>query len=265
MRQKKKWGQVFLKDNNMQKKIVDVSGCDNQSIVVEIGCGEGDLSEWLVKRSRYVYIVEIDPDCKRETQERLSAFSNFSFIDGDILKVGLAAIQEESFSVVANIPYNITAKIIKMLIRYKRRLRHATLLVQAEFADKLIALPNTDSYTSLGIYTSYHFKVKKNLFVPKTCFKPIPKVDSAVITLEPRRTPLFDVDEPLFFSIIRTAFWGRRKTLLKGLLNSPYVQIDDKIKMCPFFIDRPQVRGEVLSIVEFYEIYQQIHPYCRLP
>jgi 16S rRNA (adenine1518-N6/adenine1519-N6)-dimethyltransferase len=114
-------------------------------------------------------------------------------------------------------------------------------------------------YTSLTVYTNFYYDITYEFKVKRTCFRPIPKVDSAIIKLTPKAT-LLDVDEELFFTIVRTAFWARRKTLLNTLLKGPYLECDPTIKEIDFFQKDSEIRGEVLGIEEYFELYNQIKP-----
>lgn len=258
MKQNKKLGQVFLHDNNILDKILEASDIQLTDHVVEIGCGKGVLTKRLAAVAKTVDVIEIDERWIEVAQDECREFSNIRFIHADIVKRQFLDIQQSSFSIVANIPYQVSAKIIQAVIEERSRIKKAVLMIQHEFANKLLAKEGQRDYGSLGIYTQFYCDITKEFPVSRRCFFPVPKVDSAVITLTPRNTPLFDVDADLFFKIIHASFWGRRKTLLNCLLHSPHTQFDSRISEAAFFKKYPQRRGETLSISEFYSLYQDI-------
>ena len=204
----------------------------------------------------------IDPECIDITKEKIDNLNNIEFIKGDVLKVGFPKDLQHKFQVVANIPYYISAKIIKLLISNRERLSKAYIMVQKEFAEKLLAKPGEKDYTSLSVFTSYYMSVTKEFLVSKHCFKPEPKVDSAVISLQPKKIEN-DIDEEIFFSIIQSAFWGRRKTLMTCLSKSPFITFDKSFKEIAFFQKEKQRRGETLSLDEFKFLYTQLKPFVK--
>jgi len=119
-------------------------------------------------------------------------------------------------------------------------------------------------YGSLSVFGQFYLNVRKLIEVPRTAFKPIPKVESQVIEIVPRKKPMFELNEELFFRLVRSAFWGRRKSLAKCIRESPFLKDCDPKPIppseCRFFQDRPLVRGEDLSIKEFVQLYSELFP-----
>jgi 16S rRNA (adenine1518-N6/adenine1519-N6)-dimethyltransferase len=259
--QYKRLGQVFLKDQNILNKMVTEASISPEDCVVEIGCGEGWLSQRLAERCKHLYILEIDERFLNITKERLAPFNNVTYLLGDALKTGFSPITESKFKVIANIPYQISTPLTKLFIAEKHRLETAFVLVQDEFAKKLTASANHTLYTSLSVYSQFFFETRYQFFVSKTCFRPVPKVDSAVLQLTPRTTPLFDVDDDIFFKIVRSAFWGRRKTMGKCLASGPYLSLNPSFKNDPTLQPYLQARGETFSLETFYQLYMQLKRY----
>ena len=260
--QSKRLGQVFLKDRNILDKILASAKLQPTDVVVEIGCGEGWLSAALAKTCATLYIFEIDPRFLAITKDRLSAYSHVVYCEGDVIKNTFLPISSPLFKVVANIPYQISAPITKLLINATTQLSVAVVMVQKEFAQKLIALPNTRLYTSFSLYCQYHLQIRLLFHVSKTCFRPIPKVDSSVIEIIPRTSkPLPVEEEDVFFSMVRSAFWARRKTLFNCLKHSPYLTLDplfgQDTDMAPFLTRR----GETLGLSEFLCLYHILKKY----
>ncbi len=245
----------------MLHRILKASQITSDDHVVEIGCGEGFLSLLLAQNSHRFSIFEIDPHFLEMTQQRLSEYPHVQFHLGDVLSQSFLDVESPTFKVVANIPYYISAPIIKQLITHRNRIESATLMVQDEFAQKLAAKPGSSLYTSLAVYSHFYAETSYLFKVSKTCFRPVPKVDSAVISWTPRKTPLFEVNEALFFKLVRSLFWGRRKTISRCLTDSPYVSLSPSFKQDPAFAPFAPLRGETLDISQFYAVYQAVLPY----
>jgi 16S rRNA (adenine1518-N6/adenine1519-N6)-dimethyltransferase len=256
--QKKSLSQIFLKDKNIIQKIVNVADIKADETIVEIGCGEGILSEELAKKAKELFIIEIDRNFLLQTQERLKNFDDVFYINQDVLKTDFSKITKKKFRIIANIPYHLSAKIVKKIIDNKAQVKSTILMVQKEFGEKLNAEAGSEHYGSLTIYSSFFLENKYLFDVSRNCFWPKPKVDSAVIEIIPKAKPLYDVDEEIFFSIVRSAFWGRRKTLLNCLEKSPYMKRKIKYNTLPFFLENPKIRGEVCSTEVFYRIYNEL-------
>jgi 16S rRNA (adenine1518-N6/adenine1519-N6)-dimethyltransferase len=255
---KKRLGQVFIKDKNIIDKIMKFAEITAMDDVVEIGCGEGWLSHRLASEARSLSIIEIDERFLLETKERLSDLNTVDYILADFLKTGFSCVKADRIKLVANIPYYISAKIVQQLVEDRHRLVSALIMVQKEFAKKLVAKPGQSDYTSLAVYTQAHFEVSVAFLISKTSFRPVPKVDSAMLLMTPREWLPEDVDRELFFKMVRSAFWGRRKTYLNCLLESPHVRFSPAIRDCAFFKASPKIRGESLSLDMFLELYRQI-------
>lgn len=254
-----KLGQVFIKDNNILDKIIKVSDLTSVDTVVEIGCGDGDLTERLVHAAGSVIVIEIDEACIKATQQRLSGTNNVTFIHQDVLEFDFFTLGTE-FKLVANIPYYISAKIMKSLIRYRRVIERATVMVQKEFCDKLVAKSGSKLYTSLSVYFSAFFDTTFQFDVSRNSFRPIPNVDSAVFTTVPHYRYDLAEDAPLF-DIVRSAFWGRRKPLKSALKKSPYLSLKKGFDSDPDVKEMMSLRGEVLSLDQYITLCKKIEPY----
>jgi 16S rRNA (adenine1518-N6/adenine1519-N6)-dimethyltransferase len=253
-----KYGQVFLTDHNILRKICTVSGIEAQDVAVEIGCGDGILSAALYKMAASLTIIEIDPVCIASTQDLLGEPEGLTYVLHDVLTYDFAGL--EKFKVVANIPYYISAKIVKKFISLGTRLEQACIMVQKEFAQKLTAKAGEKVYTSLTVFSQYFFKVEYCFSVSKNSFKPIPKVDSAVLVLRP--TGRNDIDNlDAFFSVVRSVFWARRKPAVSALAKSPYVDLDKDFKNEDFVNSLGKRRGETFTMDEFIELYGCIKGY----
>jgi 16S rRNA (adenine1518-N6/adenine1519-N6)-dimethyltransferase len=246
---KKYLGQNFLFDPSILKKIVEVSGINENDTVVEIGPGYGNLTKLLAEKAKKVIAIEIDYSLYKKLKEDLKDFKNIELIHGDALKYSYEDIG--TFKVVANIPYYITTPLIFRLFEARENLRSMTLTVQKEVAKRIVAKPNSKDYGVLSIAVQYHGKPELKFIIPKGAFRPVPKVDSAVIHVEIKENlKTFVKDERLFFKIVRTAFSQRRKMLSNSLkvlsknINEILIRAD---------ID-PKRRAETLTIDDFVKI-----------
>ncbi len=237
---------------------MDVSGVGPEDVSVEIGCGDGILSEALLEKSKALTIIEIDPVCIASTKDRIGESEGVSYVLHDVLTYDFAGL--EKFKVIANIPYYISAKIVKKMIGLEGRLDQACLMVQKEFAQKLTAKPGEKVYTSLSVFSQYFFDVEYCFSVSKNSFRPIPKVDSAVIVLKPNgRERIENLDA--FFSVVRSVFWARRKPAVSALAKSPYVDLDKGFKEAAFVKSLGKRRGETFSMDEFLALYESVKGY----
>lgn len=260
---KKKWGQNFIFDKNILKKIVTASGISPEDFVLEIGTGLGTLTEELAQRAKRVISFEIDMELYALAKEKLDIYSNVIVINQDIMKVDLERITNEYFEgnyfkVVANLPYYITSPIIMLLLECEF-VKEITVLVQKEVAERICALPGTKDYGALTIFTNFKAKPKILFNLPASVFAPPPKVDSSLIKLEKLDKSLIVVkDERLFSNIVKAAFGQRRKVLGNALKT---LGLSKEIVDKAFVILNisPQRRGETLSIEEFAALTNAIY------
>ena len=247
---KKKWGQNFLVDNNLLEKIIKTINIKDTEHVLEIGPGQGALSEKLVDVAKSLSMVEIDPDLieRLKVHEKLSGLT---IINQDILKVDLESLSIDSPVVVGNIPYNITSPIIFWLIDHFDHWNRAYLMVQKEVAQRLTASIGTKDYSRVTVMTSLFFDIQICFSISPNVFLPKPKVQSAFISITKRSD--FDqknVNVKKFSQVVRMAFNQRRKMLRNSLstltINSDKCNID--------FTRRP----EQLTVDEFIDISNNI-------
>ena len=247
---KKKWGQNFLVDNNLLEKIIKTINIKDTEHVLEIGPGQGALSEKLVEVAKSLSMVEIDPDLieRLKVHEKLSGLT---IINQDILKVDLESLSIDSPVVVGNIPYNITSPIIFWLIDHFDHWNRAYLMVQKEVAQRLTATIGTKDYSRVTVMTSLFFDIEICFSISPNVFLPKPKVQSAFISITKRLD--FDqknVNVKKFSQVVRMAFNQRRKMLRNSLstltIDSDKCNID--------FTRRP----EQLTVDEFIDISNNI-------
>lgn len=243
---KRHLGQNFLYDLSILRRIIQVAQLNREDIVVEIGAGSGRLTMMLAEVVKKVVAIELDKRLFEKLRVELAEYENIEFIHGDALKYPYESLPE--FKVVANIPYYITTPIIFRLLKVRKNLRSMTLTVQKEIAERIVAVPGGRDYGVLSLMVQYYAEPRLKFIISKRAFRPIPRVDSAVLHIKILKNPSVSVkDEELFFKIVKTAFSQRRKMLsnsLKGLRGN----IRDKLIQSGIDPDR---RPETLGIEEF--------------
>ncbi|MEW6108008.1 MAG: 16S rRNA (adenine(1518)-N(6)/adenine(1519)-N(6))-dimethyltransferase RsmA [Nitrospirota bacterium] len=243
---KKYLGQNFLYDPSILRKIIDAAGLSPEDTVVEIGPGPGRLTKLLAERVKKLIAIEFDKELFERLRVDFAGTNNVELVLGDALKFNYESIG--CFKVVANIPYYITTPIIFRLLEAKDSLRTITITVQKEVAERVIAGPGGKDYGVLSIMVQYHARPEIKFIIRKEAFRPVPKVDSAVLHMKILEEPPVAVkDEKLLFKIVKTAFSQRRKTLSNSL---KIFGADIKYILSDSGID-PKRRPETLSITEF--------------
>ena len=258
---KKKFGQNFLVDENIVRKIVHVAGVTKEDSVMEIGPGIGTMTQVLCEEAKKVLAVEIDEKLIDVLNFTLEEYSNVNVINKDILKCNLSELSREynngeAFRLVANLPYYITTPIIMGLLEANAEsgglLESITVMIQKEVAERILAKPGTKDYGTLTLAIQYYTKASMLMSVPASCFMPRPNVDSAVIGLEIYKEPPFKAkDEKKLFSLIKSAFAQRRKTFINSV-GSVTSYDKDRLREGLALIGKSEnIRGEILTLEEF--------------
>lgn len=230
-RPRKRFGQHFLAPA-WAAKVVAAIHTQPGDVLLEIGPGAGAITIPLAATGAPLLAVEIDRDLARDLSAK--APSNVSVITADFLQTDVvpyltalqpnrppgADAQPRRFRVVGNLPYNLSSPILFRLVELWEQhalFADATLMLQREVADRLVAKPGTRDYGVLSIFTQLHADITRALDLPPTAFSPPPKVRSSVVRLTFRRSPVRIVDLPLFERLVKGAFTQRRKTLSNAL------------------------------------------------
>ncbi len=264
-RMQKKYGQNFLIDTNILRKIMEAAQITKEDCVLEIGPGIGTLTQYLAETAGSVIAVEIDKDLIPILEETLAPYDNITLLNEDILKVDLQKLWEEQggrqFKVVANLPYYITTPIIMELFESHVPLESITVMVQSEVAERMQVGPGTKAYGALSLAVQYFAKPEVMVRVPASCFIPRPKVDSMVIRLTRHINPPVEVeDEAYLFAVIRASFNQRRKTLVNGLVNAGSLgvtrqQVEDVLEQMGV---SKTIRGETFTLERFAELSNRL-------
>ena len=265
---RKRFGQNFLVDENILRRIVGSAELGQDDCVLEIGPGIGTLTQYLAEAAGHVVAVEIDRDLVPILKEdTLAGYDNVTIINEDILKTDLKALSQEynggkPFSVVANLPYYITTPIIMRLFEEDAPVKSVTVMVQKEVADRMQAEPGGKEYGALSLSVRYYAEAEIVTLVPPGAFIPRPKVGSAVIRLIKRKEPAVSVSDPeKLFRIIRASFMQRRKTLQNALSNDAGLSIEKKYTAEALRgMGLPEtVRGEAMSLEEFAAFTERLN------
>lgn len=214
---RKNLGQHFLNDPRILQRIVDALELDGSETVVEIGPGRGSLTALLAPAAKRLVLIEYD----RMLADRLRAMyadaSHVSVVEADVLTVNLGEVAGGPFVLVGNVPYYITTPILFHALQAPRPDR-AVYLIQREVADRIVAPPGTDDYGALSVNVQGFAHPRKLFRVAPGSFEPPPKVDSAVIRIDPRPDPVVGPDlEPSFRRFVQDAFGMRRKQMRRVL------------------------------------------------
>jgi 16S rRNA (adenine1518-N6/adenine1519-N6)-dimethyltransferase len=253
---KKSLGQHWLDDEASLRAMLDMAAVGAGDTVVEIGPGLGTLTRLLVAEAEQVIAIEFDTILAVNLPQRIPA-KNLQVVEQDILQFDFTSLplRDKAYKVVANIPYYLTSNLIRVLSETTNPPTHMALLVQKEVAERIAAKPGAMSL--LSVSAQWYWQVSLGPVVPAALFTPPPKVDSQIIGLERRTTPLFaDVDPKRFFQLCRAGFGERRKTVRNSLsgglrLEKPVVEawleaagLDMKL------------RAQNLSLEQWYRLYQ---------
>lgn len=254
---KKKFGQNFLTDQNILRKIVTIPTITSETLVVEIGPGLGSMTELLLEKAKHVLAYEIDSDLIPILKEHFKG-DNLTLKNQDILKSNIDEditnldMAFDNVVLVANLPYYITTPIIMKVLEESSLIKQLTVMMQLEVARRFTSKPSTKDYNSLSVVIQFKTNASLALKVPKSVFIPAPNVDSAIVKLDVKDTvSLMPNDLEVFFKLVRTAFTQRRKTLTNNLSSGfhiPKAELNEKLVMLGY---SATVRAESLSVEEF--------------
>ncbi|HZO55252.1 MAG TPA: 16S rRNA (adenine(1518)-N(6)/adenine(1519)-N(6))-dimethyltransferase RsmA [Bryobacteraceae bacterium] len=243
-----KLGQHFLRHHGILQKIAAAAIPEHASQVIEIGAGEGFLTERLLERADKVYAVEVDPELVAKLMMRFRGEPRLKIVAQDVLATDLT--QWGRAVVTGNLPYYITSPVIERTLAMGRLLERAVFLIQKEVADRITAAPGSREYGFLTVATQMHATSKMLFKVPPGAFAPPPKVDSAVIRLDPHSAPELGDPTPML-AFLGLCFKQKRKTLRNNL--------------APIFgreaLDgQPEagLRAEQLTLDQFRDLYRRL-------
>jgi 16S rRNA (adenine1518-N6/adenine1519-N6)-dimethyltransferase len=259
---RKRFGQNFLHDPQIIERIVRALGKEqiqqtDEELLIEIGPGQGALTEPLLLAGLHLTAIEIDRDLAADLRQRFGGLANFVLIEQDVMLIDFANLLKKDVNVKSskklrvfgNLPYNISTPLLFHLLQFRDLLASMIFMLQLEVVERMAAVPGSGDYGRLSVMLQYHCKVEKLFRVPPSAFNPPPKVDSAIVKLIPHKVlPHPAVDAKLLDTLVKTAFSQRRKTLrntLRELLTpADFSHLD---------ID-PSLRAEKLGVADYVKI-----------
>jgi 16S rRNA (adenine1518-N6/adenine1519-N6)-dimethyltransferase len=252
---RKRFGQHFLHDPNVVRRIVDVFDPRPEQVIVEIGPGLGAITIPLLKRLDSLHAIEIDRDAIRHLLSLPDAPGRLHIHEGDVLKFELSTLRSgtERLRIVGNLPYNISTPLLFRLIEQREHIADLHVMLQKEVIQRMAAEPNTEHYGRLSVMLAPWLKVEPLFDIGPGAFRPPPKVTSSFARLIPHTTSPVSLAHPREFAqVVAAAFSQRRKTLrnaLRALLTESQIQAAS--------VD-PGARAETLSPAAFAELAAQL-------
>ena len=243
---KKHLGQHFLRDENVARKIGDTLTLNGYKNVVEIGPGTGVLTKYILEKDVNLVAMDLDSesiaylqnDFKAEHTLNRKPDLSFDIIEADFLRFNLDNLfTDEPLAITGNFPYNISSQIIFKTIENRNRIPEFTGMFQKEVAQRICEKPGSKMYGILSVLTQAFYDAEYLFTVPPGVFSPPPKVDSGVLRLIRKENYSLPCDEKKFFTVVKTAFGQRRKTLRNSLKS---MNIDDELKSSELFGQRPE-------------------------
>ena len=253
----KKLGQNFVVDSNICRKIVKLAQVGKDDIALEIGPGLGSLTLALLDSAKQVLAVEIDD---RLAKQLPTTVENHGFKNKDLMVINQDAMQLREISIkptvlVANLPYNISVPVLLNILEHFPSINRGVVMVQSEVAERLAAKPNNKQYGSPTVKANWWSSLSLSGSVARSVFWPVPNVDSSLVRFD-RHPPLGSENERIAtFAVIDQAFAKRRK-MMRSALNQ-LIGTDAEKLLLDSGID-PTIRGEALSVAQFFQIGKQV-------
>lgn len=248
---KKHLGQHFLNDENIARKIADTLSLSGYQKVLEIGPGMGVLTKYLLDKPIDTFVIEIDTESVEYLKSHYLKLSN-KIISKDFLKYDLKEVfGDEPFAIIGNFPYNISSQIVFKLLEMRGQVPEFSGMFQKEVAERICEKKGSKTYGILSVLAQAFYDAEYLFTVSENVFTPPPKVKSGVLRLVRKENYHLPCDEKLFFTVVKTAFNQRRKTLRNSLKT---IGISENIKDDKIFDLRP----EQLSVEDFIEITKML-------
>jgi 16S rRNA (adenine1518-N6/adenine1519-N6)-dimethyltransferase len=264
---KKRFGQHFLSDKRIAQRIVSELNPGKDETILEIGPGEGAISDYILERAHRLVAIELDRDLIPILDQKFSHKLNFNLIEADALKVDLCRIilPATEARLVANLPYNVSTAILQRLILMRHCIKEMVLMFQKEVVDRIVAPEGSADRGFLSVMVQAYCDAETLFHVPPAAFRPPPKVYSSVVRIRPHKIDRIG-DQKLFESIVGAGFAQRRKTLLNNFRSAPEElkrRILEASGLLPILercgID-PGLRAEALTVdqwISFAEIVEK--------
>ena len=248
---KKHLGQHFLKDEEVAEKIANTLVATGYNDVLEIGPGMGVLTKYLLQKDKNVNVIEIDTESVEYLENNYPQLKD-KIILGDFLKYNVNLLFEgRQFAIIGNFPYNISSQIVFRAIEFRHLIPEFSGMFQKEVAQRICEKKGSKAYGILSVLVQAFFEAQYLFTVDEHVFIPPPKVKSGVLRLTRKADYTLPCAEKLFFTVVKTAFQQRRKTMRNSLKS---LNLSDSLREDPIFALRP----EQLSVEEFITLTQKI-------
>ena len=246
----KRFGQNFLIDQSAIKKIIDAANVNSEDIILEIGPGTGVLTQELAKRAKKVIAIEKDIKMIEILRETLKEFSNIDLMQGDALKMANNQLISP-YKVIGNLPFYLTAPLIRQFLEKENPPREMTLIVQKEVGQRICAKPPKMSILAVSVQLYAHPRIIS--YISKKSFWPSPKVDSAIIKISITDSNQ-EIDKDLFFKIVKAGFSQPRKQLINNLSKGLGMERAKAEKWLLRNEIEPSQRAETLKIEDWLKL-----------
>lgn len=262
---KKSLGQNLLLDPNINRKMADVAEVSRRDSVFEVGAGIGDLTQVLAERAREVFSIEIDRRFEPALDERFGDNPRVKlFIGGDVLNhpveelVRLSLPDADYLKMVSNLPYYITSPILSHFLESDAGFISLTVMVQKEVAERIVAPPGGKDYGVLSVACQFYARPYIAHIVSPKCFRPRPKIDSAIVHLPIRpEIPLSQSERKVFFGLVNAAFGQRRKKVINALMTAratfPLAR-DRLVELLDQAAISPDARAETIAVESYVRL-----------
>ena len=248
---KKHLGQHFLNDENIAAAIADTLNFEGYADVLEIGPGMGVLTKYLLDKPITTYVIEIDTESVTYLESNFPKLKD-KIISKDFLKYNInETFEGKQFGIIGNFPYNISTQIVFRMLEYRNQIPEFSGMFQKEVAERICEKKGTKAYGILSVLVQAFYDAEYLFTVDEHVFIPPPKVKSGVLRLRRKEDFSLPCGEKLFFTVVKTAFQQRRKTLRNSLKT---LNLSDNLREETIFDLRP----EQLNVQQFIELTQKI-------
>ena len=252
---KKSLGQNFLIDKNIIKSIVNIGDVKKNNVILEVGPGTGNLTEYILKKNpKKIFVIEKDSNLVNLLNGKFS--DKINILNKDVLKFDLNNISKEKIIIFGNLPYNISTKILTQWITTSEKFKcykKLILMFQKEVADRILAKTNSRNYGRLSIISNWRLNIKKEFNISPQCFFPKPKVDSTLLSFVPKKE-FYYIKNPENLEKITRIFFNQRRKMIKNPLkqifkNPEKVAINFKLNL--------NLRPQNLSPLTYFNITRE--------
>ena len=252
---KKSLGQNFLIDKNIIKSIVNVGDVKKNNVILEIGPGTGNLTEYILKKNpKKIFVIEKDSNLVNLLNGKFS--DKINILNKDILKFDLNNISKEKIIIFGNLPYNISTKILTQWITTPEKFKcykKLILMFQKEVADRILAKTNSSNYGRLSIISNWRLNIKKEFNISPQCFFPKPKVDSTLLSFVPKKE-FYYIKNPENLEKITRIFFNQRRKMIKNPLKQIF---ENPEKVATNFKLNVNLRPQNLSPLTYFNITRE--------